>query len=140
MKKMRVITSFVAVGVLAGAFFVTLTGASQSAEQQAEKAVKHYLNSAKSGNVVEMMKYTKDVRYADDATKQKAYERIVKDPMEKAELLDLDVTSDTEGTATVLLTTRDTGTHQLTLPVVNDGGQWKILIDRSQSVEKNDIK
>lgn len=136
----KVLTSFVAVGVLASAFFFNSTGASQSAEQQAEKAVEHYLNSVKSGNVAEMMKYSKDIRFSDDAERKSIYEGLVRaDQLKKVELLKIEATSDTEANATIRWTEKDAGTHEMTLPVIKEGDQWKVLVE-GQKYEKNDIQ
>lgn len=115
-------------GLLAGGIFKTTT-ASQLATTEAKVAVQHYIDAAKSGNVDDMMKYTKDVRFKDDATKRKVYENLVKNDPLQADIVSASEIGSNRVNVTLHAGTPQTGTHDITLPVVKEGDQWKVLIE-----------
>ena len=129
----------VVAGVTAGVLYTSAT-ASQTVEQESRQAVTQYVEASKSGNVDELMKWTNDTRFKSDAEKRETYELIVKnDPFIRAEIVNISVVDSTHANVTLRGTTKGTGTHDVTLPVVKDKGQWKVQVT-GVTVEKNDLK
>lgn len=138
-KTTAVLATVIAIGVAGGLYLgVSKSEASATPEQEAKQVVTHYIDAIKSSNVDEMMKYTKDTRFKDEATKRDVYQSLVKDPIQKdkTKLLSVSKVDDTHLTATIRISTKGTGTHDLTIPVEKDGEQWKLVID-GQEVTKN---
>ncbi|KEO83158.1 DUF4878 domain-containing protein [Tumebacillus flagellatus] len=113
---------------------------SATPEQAAKQAVTHYLDAVKSGNVDEMMKATLDNRFKDDASKREVYQTFSNDPIQtdKTKILAINKVDNSHLNATIRISTKNTGTHDLTIPVVKEGEQWKLVIDGQEVTKNND--
>ncbi|KEO82017.1 NTF2-like N-terminal transpeptidase domain-containing protein [Tumebacillus flagellatus] len=140
-KSTAVLSTLIALGIAGGLFLgVSKSGASSTPEQEAKQAVTRYLDAVKKGNVDEMMKSTIDKRFTDDATKRDVYESFKNDPVQtdKTKILSINKVDNTHLTATIRISTKGTGTHDLTIPVQKDGEQWKLVIDGQEVTKNND--
>ncbi|PWK13946.1 DUF4878 domain-containing protein [Tumebacillus permanentifrigoris] len=129
-RKIVILSTIVSLAVAGGLYFgVTKSEASATPEQEAKKAVIHYLDALKSGNVDEIMKYTNDTRFKDEASQRKVYTNLAKNErVKKAEIISFEKVDDTHMNVELKSTTDKEELPQQTLPVEFLNGQWKIVI------------
>jgi len=131
MKVWKVAVPLTVVALLAGGFFLaTPSDAKQSALQEAKQAVEKYIEAIKNGNVDEMLKTTVDKRFNDDSSKRRAYETLAKEKDQKAEILSVDRVDDTRMQLSLRVYTKAAGTQEITLPVVKENNEWKVVIEK----------
>lgn len=128
----------IAFGLLvAGGTFVSSTVASQDVEQEVQQAVTGYINAVKTGNVDEAVKYVHDTRFPNVEATKAQYKNLFKEsPMSHAEIVSIVEVDDTHAQVTIKAKTKLSGTQEVTLPVVKEDGQWKVLIT-GQKVDRN---
>ncbi|TCP57941.1 uncharacterized protein DUF4878 [Tumebacillus sp. BK434] len=126
----KAVVSFTLAAVLAGfAFVSTPTDAAQTAEIEAKQAVTHYLNAVSSGNINEIMKYSKDERIPDETQRKEMLQRFLqKHPVKKFEVLSINYVNDENITVTLTGQFGD-NTETQTLPLLKENNQWKVLIE-----------
>ncbi len=125
----KVLASVASIALLTGMVMIsTPTGATETAEREAKQVIEHYLNAVSSGNVDEIIKYSKDEREPDDSKRKEMLQRFIqKNPINKLEVLSMKFLNDKNISVTLSGEFGETSETK-TLPLIKENDQWKILI------------
>jgi hypothetical protein len=127
---------FVIGGIAAGALYNSAT-ASPTAESEVKATVQHYFQAIKQGNVEEMMKLTDDKRFKNDEAKRSVYSSLVRaEELQDEKITNITPISGDRINVTLHSKTKGQGIQDMTIPVVRENGEWKLLIE-GQVVENN---
>uniref|UniRef100_A9U7N8 Predicted protein n=1 Tax=Physcomitrium patens TaxID=3218 RepID=A9U7N8_PHYPA len=109
-------------------------------EKLAEQAVNSYVTAIQQGNIDEAIKWVIDTRFSSTEEQKKSYEEN-NDLFSK---VTVEVVSDPENNsfaAKIDLTRRDDGTiNEVSLPVIQQDGAWKVLLNGEQETKSSLVK
>ncbi|WP_157729569.1 DUF4878 domain-containing protein [Tumebacillus algifaecis] len=131
-KKTVFVASFIALAVAGGLTFGSINSqASSTAEQDARLTFDKYIAAVMDGNAEDMIKYTDDQRFLDESSKEIAYESLANDKdVQELEVLNFKKIDGTHMIASVRFKSKYSGVHQIEMPVVKAGDEWKVVIEK----------
>ncbi|AIQ17209.1 hypothetical protein H70357_11470 [Paenibacillus sp. FSL H7-0357] len=146
MKKMslfgKVTKTLIVIPLIVISAFSATTNASQISDQDlAKQSVSNYFNAIQDGDISEAVKWVIDTRFNSPEEQATQYqELLITDPFSNPTIESINSNSDGSYTATIELTRKDDGSlNEITLPIVQKDGSWKLLIEGTEIRDKNVI-
>ncbi|WP_268626239.1 hypothetical protein [Paenibacillus alvei] len=109
---------------------------SANAKELAERSVSNYIKAVQTGDIIEATKWVIDSRFkAIDEQIAEYQDSLSTNPFSKVYLESIVPNSDSSFTAILNLVRKDSNElNKISLPVVNDNGEWKLLIEGTETM------
>ncbi|WP_379143083.1 hypothetical protein [Paenibacillus sp. sgz500992] len=146
MKKMslfgKVTKTLIVIPLIVISAFSATTNASQISDQDlAKQSVSNYFNAIQDGDISEAVKWVIDTRFSSPEEQATEYQEfLTSDPFSVRTIESINSNSDGTFTATIELTRKEDGSlNEITLPIVQKDGSWKLLIEGTETRNENVI-